>query len=218
MRNKSDGDLDDGRLVEGAAGERNVYKRREEVSPDPFITTPPSAENKKRMLFVMDVSGSMYYFNGYDHRLDRLLEAATLIMESFSGYSDKIDYAFMGHSGDSHEIPLINFGAPPKSRAERFKILRGMHAHTQYCYRGDNTLEVCGIFFIISFVSFFSCKIYSLLPNRPPKLPSKKSPEKKLKTTTLSSSQMPTSVVMASPPKPSPKLSPLILKWTPMSF
>ena len=165
------------------------------MAADPFITTPPSAENKKRMLFVMDVSGSMYYFNGFDHRLDRLLEASTLIMEviriiyfyisflspplfslllsphlthlipsfslslslslpqSFSGFSDKIDYAFVGHSGDAPEIPLINFGAPPKSRAERFKILRGMHAHTQYCYRGDHTLEVFYLFISFCFVS-----------------------------------------------------------------
>ncbi len=35
----------------------------------------------KRLLFVLDVSGSMYRFNGADHRLERLMETALLIME-----------------------------------------------------------------------------------------------------------------------------------------
>ena len=31
----------------------------------------------------MDVSGSMYRFNGYDGRLERTLEAALMVMEAF---------------------------------------------------------------------------------------------------------------------------------------
>jgi hypothetical protein len=40
----------------------------------------------------MDCSGSMYYFNISDRRLDRLLETAVMIMESFHGYENKFAY------------------------------------------------------------------------------------------------------------------------------
>jgi von Willebrand factor A domain-containing protein 8 len=144
VRNRNEGDFDDSKIVEGAAGERNIYKRREETLPDPFVTSPRSNDPthlKKKILFVMDCSGSMYYFNGYDGRLDRLMEASTLIMESFSGCEDKIDFSFIGHSGDSASIPLLPFSSPPKTRAERLRILQTMYAHTQYCRSGDNTLR-----------------------------------------------------------------------------
>ena len=58
-------------------------------------------KNKKIIQFVMDVSGSMYRFNGTDNRLERMLEIAVIIMESFHGFEDKIDYCITGHSGDS---------------------------------------------------------------------------------------------------------------------
>jgi len=43
----------------------------------------------------------MYRFNGQDKRLDRLLEATCMIMESFSGYEAKYSYSIVGHSGGS---------------------------------------------------------------------------------------------------------------------
>ena len=38
----------------------------------------------------MDVSGSMYRFNGYDGRLEREMEAVCMVMEAFQGYSEKL--------------------------------------------------------------------------------------------------------------------------------
>jgi hypothetical protein len=49
--------------------------------------------------FVMDCSGSMYRFNGQDKRLDRLLEATCMIMESLSGHEAKYSYSIVAHSG-----------------------------------------------------------------------------------------------------------------------
>lgn len=46
-------------------------------------------EKPKRLRLVVDVSGSMYRFNGYDGRLDRTLEAILMVMESFEGYEKK---------------------------------------------------------------------------------------------------------------------------------
>ena len=43
----------------------------------------------------------MYRFNSYDQRLERMLEIAVIIMESLSGFEDKLSYCISGHSGDS---------------------------------------------------------------------------------------------------------------------
>lgn len=37
----------------------------------------------KRIKLVVDVSGSMYRFNGHDGRLDRTLESMLMVMEAF---------------------------------------------------------------------------------------------------------------------------------------
>ena len=83
----------------------------------------------------------MFRFNGYDKRLERTLEAALLIMEAFEGFEHKFVYSFVGHSGDSPKIPLLEYGKPPANRKERLKVLQTIYAHTQYCQSGDHTLE-----------------------------------------------------------------------------
>ncbi|RLN52820.1 hypothetical protein BBJ29_000770 [Phytophthora kernoviae] len=142
LRHQSSGELDDGKLVDGVAGERLVFKRRG-VSDSPFQAPAgyQQEQEPKRMLFVMDVSGSMYRFNGQDSRLERMLETSLMIMESFAGFERELDYCIMGHSGDSPEIPFVEFGAPPKDRKERLRVLQKMVAHTQYCRSGDHTVE-----------------------------------------------------------------------------
>jgi len=142
LRHQSSGELDDGKLVDGVAGERLVFKRRG-ISDSPFQAPAghQQGEQPKRMLFVMDVSGSMYRFNGQDSRLERMLETSLMIMESFAGFERELDYCIMGHSGDSPEIPFVAFGAPPKDRKERLRVLQKMVAHTQYCRSGDHTVE-----------------------------------------------------------------------------
>ncbi|KAG3117086.1 hypothetical protein PI125_g4103 [Phytophthora idaei] len=68
-------------------------------------------------------------------------ETSLMIMESFAGFERELDYCIMGHSGDSPEIPFVEFGAPPKDRKERLQVLQKMVAHTQYCRSGDHTVE-----------------------------------------------------------------------------
>ena len=92
----------------------------------------------------MDCSGSMYRFNSQDNRLTRSLEAAALIMEAFDDAEvtkARFDYSMVAHSGDSHCIPLIQFGNPPRNAKDRIKILQTMAAHSQFCWTGDNTLS-----------------------------------------------------------------------------
>lgn len=137
IKNQLDGDLDDAKLIEGLAGEKHVYKRRGMIDPSSGHRLPTKP---KRLLLVVDCSGSMYRFNSYDNRLNRCLQATALVMESFDDMKDKFDYSIVGHSGDSHCIELVPFGEPPTNAKERMRILQTIIAHSQFCESGDNTL------------------------------------------------------------------------------
>ncbi len=139
LRNQSVGDLDDSRLVDGSAGERNIYKRRGVDESSPFAGDED--QRPARLHFVFDVSGSMYRFNGADGRLMRSLETALLVMEGFRGHERKFEYCVTGHSGDSPSIPLVKYGAPPANEARRLEVLQTMVAHSQFTFPGDHTLE-----------------------------------------------------------------------------
>ncbi|KAH9643451.1 hypothetical protein HF086_002570 [Spodoptera exigua] len=122
-RHQTSGELDDGKIIEGLAGERSIYRRRTDQEPPPGA--PP--EKPKRLRLVVDVSGSMYRFNSYDGRLERSMEAVVLLTEALKGYEARIRYDMLGHSGEEHALELV-------------RIIRTMHAHAQFCWSGDNTL------------------------------------------------------------------------------
>ncbi|XP_075158408.1 von Willebrand factor A domain-containing protein c12.2 [Haematobia irritans] len=131
------GELDDTRLIEGITGEKNIYRRRAEANP----WADHIQEKPNRLKLVVDVSGSMYRFNGYDGRLDRELEAVVMVMEALEGYEKKVVYDIVGHSGEGYEIPFVVSGSPPKTDKERFETIRMMHAHSQFCWSGDSTVK-----------------------------------------------------------------------------
>ncbi|XP_040173363.1 von Willebrand factor A domain-containing protein 8 [Anopheles arabiensis] len=136
QRHRSAGELDDTKLVEGLTGERAIYKQRAEQEPEPG--TPQ--EKPKRLKLVVDVSGSMYRFNGYDGRLDRELEATVMVMEAFDGFEGKIRYDIVGHSGEAVAVPFVSENNPPKDAKRRLETIKMMHAHAQFCWSGDHTL------------------------------------------------------------------------------
>ena len=84
--NSFSGELDDTRLIEGITGEKTIYKRRGEQEPEPGAVQ----EKPKRLRLVVDVSGSMYRFNGHDQRLERMLESTLMVMEALEGYGDRV--------------------------------------------------------------------------------------------------------------------------------
>ncbi|XP_055911118.1 von Willebrand factor A domain-containing protein 8 [Eupeodes corollae] len=131
------GELDDTRLIEGITGEKNIYRRRAEANP----WADHVQEKPNRLKLVVDVSGSMYRFNGYDQRLDRELEAVVMVMEAFEGYEKKIFYDIIGHSGEGWDVPFVVAGKPPATDKERLQTLQMMHAHSQFCWSGDNTVK-----------------------------------------------------------------------------
>lgn len=136
QKHQTSGEMDDTKLVEGITGEKNIYKKRVEQDPEPG----QPQEKPKRLKLVVDVSGSMYRFNGYDGRLDRQLEAVVMVMEAFDGFETKIKYDIVGHSGEAVEIPFINVNNPPKDDKRRLETIKMMHAHSQFCWSGDHTL------------------------------------------------------------------------------
>ena len=137
LARQTHGELDESRLVDGVAGERAVYKRRAEQAPQ-----EGAPQQKPKLLrFVMDLSGSMYYFNNHDRRLERCLQSAVMLLEAFEGFEHKYSLSMVGHSGDTSCAPLVEYGAAPANEKERLKLVQRMAAHTQFCMSGDHTLE-----------------------------------------------------------------------------
>ncbi|XP_069677328.1 von Willebrand factor A domain-containing protein 8 isoform X2 [Periplaneta americana] len=137
LRHQTSGELDDTKLIEGLTGEKTIFRRRAEKEPE--LGTPQT--KPKRLKLVIDVSGSMYRFNNYDGRLDREMEAVVMVMEAFQGHEARIQYDVVGHSGDSHDIVFIDHRRPPADNKQRLDVIKTMHAHSQFCMAGDNTLE-----------------------------------------------------------------------------
>ena len=137
LKNQTSGDLDDNRIIDGLTGEKSIYKKRGDQ--DPEIGAPQ--EKPKRLKLVVDVSGSMYRFNGHDQRLERMLESTLMVMEALEGFGDRIKYDISGHSGEDNDIPFVSHLRSPENNNERLKVLKEMHAHSQFCMSGDHTLS-----------------------------------------------------------------------------
>lgn len=126
-KHQTSGDLDDNKLIEGMAGEKAIYRKRVELDPE-----AGTVQKKPKLLtLLVDVSGSMYRFNGYDQRLHRSLETVLLVMESLSGKKEKIKYNLVGHSGETFEANFSSFDKPPKNEKERLDLLKKMMLHSQ---------------------------------------------------------------------------------------
>ncbi|KAI9354986.1 AAA domain-containing protein [Pilaira anomala] len=136
LKNQSSGDLDDSKIIEGLTGERAIYKKRGEDDPELGLFQ----DKPKRMNFVFDLSASMFRFNTHDRRLERSMEVALMLMESFRGFEHKFSYKITGHSGDGANIEFVVPGKYPKTEKEAFEVISKMKAHSQYCLSGDNTL------------------------------------------------------------------------------
>ena len=133
-RLQTTGDLDDSRLVDGATGDVNVYRRRAQADEHGLLQRHP-----KRLLFAVDVSASMAMFDDEDRRLARAAAAVVMFMEALSGFEHKYDYSLRGHNGDTDSVDFVAFGRPPKSMEARFEVIRALYGATA-CRSGDHTL------------------------------------------------------------------------------
>ncbi|KAE9393793.1 hypothetical protein BT96DRAFT_958988 [Gymnopus androsaceus JB14] len=134
VKRQTDGELDDTRLTEGITGESTVYKRRTMEKPE--LGRPQI--KPKRIRFIFDLSASMYRFQ-YDGRLQRSMETAVMLMETFDRLSRKDKYVW--DSGDEPVIPLVTAEQPPTELKERWKVTEKMYMIPQYAFAGDNTVE-----------------------------------------------------------------------------
>ncbi|KAI0786986.1 AAA domain-containing protein [Abortiporus biennis] len=133
VKRQTDGELDDSRLTEGLTGEATVYKRRGMAPPE--LGRPQI--KPKRIRFVFDISASMYRFQ-YDGRLERSMETAVMLMETFDRLTRKDKYVW--DSGDSPVIPLVEVNSTLEVR-DRWKVIQKMEMVTQYTFAGDYTVE-----------------------------------------------------------------------------
>ncbi|KAJ7173000.1 AAA domain-containing protein [Mycena crocata] len=134
VKRQTDGELDDSRLTEGITGEATVYKRRGMEKPE--LGRPQI--KPKRIRFVFDLSASMYRFQ-YDGRLQRSMETAVMLMETFDKLSRKEKYVW--DSGDGPDIQLVNALKPPTDMKDRWKVVEKMAMIPQYAFAGDYTVE-----------------------------------------------------------------------------
>lgn len=59
---------------------------------------------------MVDVSGSMYRFNGVDGRLERSMQAVCMVMEAFENYEEKFKVKAWIEAADSttdHSCPRV---------------------------------------------------------------------------------------------------------------
>ena len=64
-----------------------------------------------------------------------------VVMEALAGQEHRIDVSIHAHSGDSPDIPLVEWDALPTNRAERLAVLQAIVTHSAYCWSGDHTVE-----------------------------------------------------------------------------
>ncbi|KAJ7165324.1 AAA domain-containing protein [Mycena filopes] len=134
VKRQTDGELDDSRLTEGLTGEAAVYKRRGMEKPE--LGRPQI--KPKRIRFIFDLSASMYRFQ-YDGRLQRSMETAVMLMETFDRLSRKEKYVW--DSGDGADIQLVDTLKPPADMKDRWKVVEKMSMIPQYAFAGDYTVE-----------------------------------------------------------------------------
>ena len=132
--------LDENKIVDLLSGEKDVFKRRGtpvDANSNPIKTEPIVIR------LVVDISASMYRFNGYDQRLERLLEATLMMMESLKD-DKRFHLHIIGHNGSSEKIPLVNPNTKMDEKTQ-LQVLECMVANTQYTYAGDNTVEAISL-------------------------------------------------------------------------
>ncbi|KAL7537710.1 hypothetical protein ACHAXR_008021, partial [Thalassiosira sp. AJA248-18] len=135
LKNQTTGELDESRIVDAVAGEKNIFRRR----GNPDANTDSLHSHPVTIKLIVDISTSMYRFNGYDQRLERLLEATLMMMECLRD-DKRFKFYIVGHNGSSAKIPLVNPGTT-LDEAAQLRVLECMVANTQYTYAGDNTVE-----------------------------------------------------------------------------
>lgn len=117
-----------------------MFKRR--GTPDD-VNNNPIQKEPIVIRMIVDISASMYRFNSYDQRLERLLEATLMMMETLKD-DRRFQLHLIGHNGTSAKIPLVNPSTKMDEKTQ-LQVLECMVANTQYTYAGDNTVDAISL-------------------------------------------------------------------------
>jgi MoxR-like ATPase len=174
---QTDGELDLSRIVDAIAGESRVFRRKAPLRDDKhwLNVVEDDAANKekdsdaddaekganndnddarnstKHVRVVLDLSASMFRFNSYDRRLERLMMATLMLLEGFSGVPSTrgertaLTFDVSGHSGDNAHIDLKRALDGQTSEQDAWRIVQSVAVHPQMCWSGDNTLEAAAL-------------------------------------------------------------------------
>merc|ERR1719464_1745928 len=63
------------------------------------------------------------------------------VLEALEGYTERIKYDIVGHSGEDNDVPFVPILKAPENDMERLKVMKEMMAHSQFCMSGDHTLS-----------------------------------------------------------------------------
>jgi MoxR-like ATPase len=174
LAGQSDGELDMTRIVDAIAGETRVFRRKAPLRDEKHWLNvvddaakkgenddndPPRAANDndderantKHVRVVLDLSASMFRFNSYDRRLERLMMSALMLLEGFAGVPSvrgertPLTFDLSGHSGDNAHIDLKRATDGRTSEQDAWRIVQTVAVHPQMCWSGDNTLEAASL-------------------------------------------------------------------------
>ena len=170
LKNQTDGEIDTQRIADGLAGDARMFRRKSRLPDDKhWLNTAVNdsaegggsggggdggdgASGKKdgvtHMRVLLDLSASMYRFNGYDQRLTKLLQSTAMLLEGFQGVpatlvdgskQRKLTFDLSGHSGDGpfHDLKRTAADDLP----QHWRIIQTCATLPQFVYAGDHTLE-----------------------------------------------------------------------------
>ncbi|MGH0149692.1 UNVERIFIED_CONTAM: hypothetical protein FKN15_025915 [Acipenser sinensis] len=89
-------------------------------------------KDRLKEIHMSEYDASMY--EKFSGAVKRQVQSLRVILDS-------LQYDIVGHSGDGFDIELVRCDKIPKNNKERLKVLKTMHAHSQFCMSGDYTLE-----------------------------------------------------------------------------
>ena len=56
-------------------------------------------------------------------------------------FLSKFDFCIIGHSGVTHNLPLVEFGSPTTTREQRARVIEMMYVHARSAASGDKSLQ-----------------------------------------------------------------------------
>ena len=70
-----------------------------------------------------------------------VLRAGWCVCVLFPHRTLQFQYSIVGHSGSASGLPLVEFGKPPSTDADKYEVVQKIYAHANGCASGDNSMQ-----------------------------------------------------------------------------